>query len=110
MEQMQAQAANCGAEIVSDLIASVDFSKAPYRCVADSGDVILADSVVLATGAKARWLGLESEQKFSGFGVSACATCDGFFFRGKPVAVVGGGNTACGGGGTIFPSSRARSR
>ncbi|MEM8950568.1 MAG: thioredoxin-disulfide reductase [Pseudomonadota bacterium] len=94
MEQMAAQAANCGAEIISDLIASVDFSEAPYRCVADGGDVFLADSVVLATGAQARWLGLESEQKFSGFGVSACATCDGFFFRGKPVAVVGGGNTA----------------
>ena len=94
MEQMAAQAANCGAEIVSDLIASVDFDRAPYRCVADSGDVYLADAVVLATGAKARWLGLESEQKFSGFGVSACATCDGFFYREKPVAVVGGGNTA----------------
>ena len=94
MEQMAAQAAHCGAEIIADMIASVDFGKAPYRCVADSGDVYLADSVVLATGAKARWLGLESEQKFSGFGVSACATCDGFFFRGKPVAVVGGGNTA----------------
>ncbi|MGI9419430.1 MAG: thioredoxin-disulfide reductase [Geminicoccaceae bacterium] len=94
MEQMEAQAKHCGAEIVSDLIASVDFSKTPYRCVADSGDVFLADAVVLATGAKARWLGLDSEQKFSGFGVSACATCDGFFFREKPVAVVGGGNTA----------------
>ena len=94
MEQMEAQAKHCGTEIISDMIASVDFSRAPYRCVADSGDVFLADSVVLATGAKARWLGLESEQTFSGFGVSACATCDGFFFRGKPVAVVGGGNTA----------------
>ena len=94
MEQMAAQAAHCGAEIISDMIASVDFSEAPFRCVADGGDVFLADAVVLATGAQARWLGLESEQKFSGFGVSACATCDGFFFRGKPVAVVGGGNTA----------------
>lgn len=94
MEQMAAQSAHCGAEIVSDLIASVDFSLAPYRCTADSGDVFIADSVVLATGAKARWLGLDSEQKFSGFGVSACATCDGFFFRDKPVVVVGGGNTA----------------
>jgi thioredoxin reductase (NADPH) len=94
MEQMAAQAAHCGTEIIADMIASVDFSSAPYRCVADSGDVFLADSVILATGAQARWLGLESEQKFSGFGVSACATCDGFFFRGKPVAVVGGGNTA----------------
>ncbi len=94
MEQMAAQAAHCGAEIVGDMIASVEFSEAPYRCTADSGDVYLADSVVLATGAKARWLGLPSEEKFSGFGVSACATCDGFFFRGKEVAVVGGGNTA----------------
>lgn len=94
MEQMAAQAAHCGTEIVNDLITSVDFKQAPYRCVADSGDVYLADAVVLATGAKARWLGLESEEKFSGFGVSACATCDGFFYRGKPVAVVGGGNTA----------------
>lgn len=94
MEQMAAQATHCGAELIADLIASVDFSRAPYRCVADSGDVFLADSVILATGAQARWLGLDSEQKFSGFGVSACATCDGFFFRGKPVAVVGGGNTA----------------
>ena len=94
MEQMAAQAAHCGAELVSDLITSVDFSGLPYRCVADSGDVYLADAVILATGAKARWLGLESEQKFSGFGVSACATCDGFFYREKPVAVVGGGNTA----------------
>ena len=94
MEQMAAQAAHCGTEIIADMIASVDFSSAPYRCIADSGDVFLADSVILATGAQARWLGLESEQRFSGFGVSACATCDGFFFRGKPVAVVGGGNTA----------------
>ena len=94
MEQMAAQAAHCGTEIVNDLITSVDFSKAPYACAADSGDVYLADAVVLATGAKARWLGLASEEKFSGFGVSACATCDGFFYRGKPVVVVGGGNTA----------------
>ncbi|MGI9504044.1 MAG: thioredoxin-disulfide reductase [Geminicoccaceae bacterium] len=94
MEQMAAQATHCGTEIVSDMIASVDFDERPYRCVADSGDVYLADAVILATGAQARWLGLPSEQKFSGFGVSACATCDGFFFRGKPVAVVGGGNTA----------------
>ncbi|MGH1482491.1 MAG: thioredoxin-disulfide reductase [Geminicoccales bacterium] len=94
MEQMEGQATHCGAEIINDLVTSVDFSQAPYRCVADSGDIYLADAVVLATGAKARWLGLESEQKFSGFGVSACATCDGFFYREKPVAVVGGGNTA----------------
>jgi thioredoxin reductase (NADPH) len=94
MEQMAAQAAHCGTEIVNDLITEVDFERAPYRCVADSGDVYFADAVVLATGAKARWLGLPSEEKFSGFGVSACATCDGFFYRGKAVAVVGGGNTA----------------
>ena len=94
MEQMAAQAAHCGTEIVNDLIASVDFAEAPYRCVADSGDIYLAEAVILATGAKARWLGLESEEKFSGFGVSACATCDGFFYREKPVVVVGGGNTA----------------
>jgi len=94
MEQMAAQATHCGAELVTDLITSVDFSSRPYRCVADSGDVYLADAVVLATGAKARWLGLASEEKFSGFGVSACATCDGFFYREKPVVVVGGGNTA----------------
>ena len=94
MEQMAAQATHCGAEIVSDIVATVDFSRTPFRCVADSGDVYVAESIVLATGAQARWLGLESEQKFAGAGVSACATCDGFFFRGKPVAVVGGGNTA----------------
>jgi thioredoxin reductase (NADPH) len=94
MEQMAAQAAHCGTELVTDLIASVDLSAQPFRCVADSGDVYLAETLVLATGAQARWLGLPSEQKFSGFGVSACATCDGFFYRGKEVAVVGGGNTA----------------
>jgi len=94
MEQMAAQAANCGAELVFDLITGVELSQRPFRCVADSGDVYVADTLILATGAKARWLGLESEQRFAGAGVSACATCDGFFFRGKPVAVIGGGNTA----------------
>jgi len=94
MEQMAAQATNCGAELIFDLITEVDLKRRPFRCVADSGDVFLAETLILATGAKARWLGLESEQKYSGYGVSACATCDGFFFRGKPVAVVGGGNTA----------------
>jgi len=94
MEQMAAQASACGAELVSDSIAEVDLGSRPFRARADSGDLILADSLILATGAQARWLGLPSEKAFSGHGVSACATCDGFFFRGQAVAVVGGGNTA----------------
>ena len=94
MEQMAAQAANCGAELVFDSITAVDLSRRPFACIADSGDRYLAETLILATGAQARWLGLPSEQKFAGHGVSACATCDGFFFRNKPVAVVGGGNTA----------------
>jgi thioredoxin reductase (NADPH) len=94
MEQMAAQASNCGAELVFDSITAVDLSRRPFACTADSGDRYMADALILATGAQARWLGLPSEQKFSGHGVSACATCDGFFFRSKPVAVVGGGNTA----------------
>jgi thioredoxin reductase (NADPH) len=94
MEQMAAQAANCGAELVFDSIVAVDLARRPFRCQSDSGDLFLADSLILATGAQARWLGLPSERKFAGHGVSACATCDGFFFRGRPVAVVGGGNTA----------------
>ena len=94
MDQMAAQAAHVGTRIVNDIITSVDFSRRPFRCHGDSGDIYLADSVIIATGAQARWLGLESEQRLQGFGVSACATCDGFFFRGKRVAVVGGGNTA----------------
>ena len=94
MEQMAAQAENCGAELVFDIITEVNLENVPFRAKADSGDVFIADSLVIATGAVARWLGLPSEQAYMGHGVSACATCDGFFFRGKPVAVVGGGNTA----------------
>ncbi|MEZ5865317.1 MAG: thioredoxin-disulfide reductase [Geminicoccaceae bacterium] len=94
MEQMAAQATNCGAELVFDIITEVNLDGPPFRAKADSGDVIVADSLIIATGAVARWLGLPSEQHFQGHGVSACATCDGFFFRGKAVAVVGGGNTA----------------
>jgi thioredoxin reductase (NADPH) len=94
MEQMQAQAMHVGTRIIHDLITEVDFSRMPFRCTGDSGDIYVADAIVIATGAQARWLGLESEQTLQGRGVSACATCDGFFYRGKNVAVVGGGNTA----------------
>ncbi len=94
MDQMREQAEKVGARMVFDTIASVDFTRRPFVCLGDSGDRFVADSVIIATGAEARWLGLESEQKFQGFGVSACATCDGFFFRGKDVVVIGGGNTA----------------
>jgi len=94
MEQMAAQAQHVGTRIVADLIVEVDFSVRPFRCRGDSGDIYLADAVIVATGAQARWLELESEQRLQGRGVSACATCDGFFYRGKRVAVVGGGNTA----------------
>ena len=94
MEQMQAQAAHVGTTIINDIITAVDFSRRPFRCTGDSGDIYLADAVIIATGAQARWLGLPSEQRLQGAGVSACATCDGFFFRGRHVAVVGGGNSA----------------
>ncbi len=94
MEQMLAQANAVGAEMIEDTIMSVDFSKRPFEAVGDDGTVFTGDVVIIATGATARWLGLESEQKFQGFGVSACATCDGFFYRDKPVCVIGGGNTA----------------
>ena len=94
MEQMLGQAANVGTEIITDTIIEVDFSTRPFRAIGDSGAVFLGDTIIIATGAQARWLGLESEKKFQGFGVSACATCDGFFYREKDVAVVGGGNTA----------------
>lgn len=94
MEQMQAQAQHLGTKFVQDTISSVDLSRRPFSLVTDSGETHTADSLIIATGASANWLGLPSESKFQGFGVSACATCDGFFFRGKNVAVVGGGNTA----------------
>jgi thioredoxin reductase (NADPH) len=94
MDQMRAQAEHVGTRIAEDLIVSTDFSRRPFLAVGDSGDRYEADAVVIATGAQARWLGLPSEKRLSGAGVSACATCDGFFFRGKRVVVVGGGNTA----------------
>jgi thioredoxin reductase (NADPH) len=94
MDEMQAQAEHVGAEVVRDLVVKADLSKRPFRLVCDSGAEFLAETVIIATGAQAKWLGLPSEQRFRGFGVSACATCDGFFYRGKTVAVVGGGNTA----------------
>jgi thioredoxin reductase (NADPH) len=94
MEQMARQAEHVGTTIVEDLVTAADLSVRPFRFTADSGDVFLADAAIIATGADARWLGLPSETRLRGAGVSACATCDGFFFRGKDVAVVGGGNTA----------------
>ena len=94
MEQMQAQAENVGTKILYDIITNIDLSKRPFTATGDSGDSYVADTVIIATGAQAQWLGLESEQKFQGGGVSACATCDGFFYREKDIAVVGGGNTA----------------
>jgi thioredoxin reductase (NADPH) len=94
MEQMEKQAAHVGTRIVTDLVTKLELSQRPFRLTCDSGDVYLAETVILATGAQARWLGMESEEAFKGFGVSACATCDGFFYRAKEVVVVGGGNTA----------------
>ena len=94
MDQMQAQAQHVGTEIVSDIVLTADLSQRPFRLTCDSGAVWLAETLIIATGAQAKWLGLPSEEKFQGFGVSACATCDGFFYRGKEVVVVGGGNTA----------------
>ncbi|MBI3419807.1 MAG: thioredoxin-disulfide reductase [Proteobacteria bacterium] len=94
MEQMQKQTEHVGTQILFDSIASVDFKSRPFRAVGEGGDVYLADVVIIATGAQARWLGLDSEMQFRGFGVSGCATCDGFFFKNKDVAVVGGGNSA----------------
>ena len=94
MQQMQTQAENVGARIEYDLVTGVDFTASPYRLYCDSGAEINTQALVIATGAQARWLGLDSETKFNGRGVSACATCDGFFYRDKEVAVIGGGNTA----------------
>jgi thioredoxin reductase (NADPH) len=94
MEQMKAQAEHVGAEMVFDHIAKVDLKRRPFRAEADSGDVFTCDALIISTGAQARWLGLPSEEAFKGYGVSACATCDGFFYKGKEVIVIGGGNTA----------------
>lgn len=94
MDQMKAQAEHVGTEIIMDHILEVDLKRRPYRLVGDSGDVYTCDALIICTGAQARWLSLPSEEKFKGYGVSACATCDGFFYKGKEVIVVGGGNTA----------------
>jgi thioredoxin reductase (NADPH) len=94
MEQMQKQAEHVGAEFAHDLIVDVDLAAKPIRLKGDSGEIYETDALIVSTGAQAKWLGLDSEKKFQGFGVSACATCDGFFYRGKDVVVVGGGNTA----------------
>ena len=94
MDQMREQAEHVGAEIVADLVVEADLSARPFKIRCDSGQTWLAETLIIATGAQAKWLGIPSEQKFQGFGVSACATCDGFFYRGKQVVVIGGGNTA----------------
>ncbi|MGF1455242.1 MAG: thioredoxin-disulfide reductase [Alphaproteobacteria bacterium] len=94
MDQMRAQAEHVGTKMISDTIVRVDLGQRPYTLIGDSGTTYTADTLIIATGAQARWLGLDSESRFQGFGVSACATCDGFFYRDKRVAVIGGGNTA----------------
>lgn len=94
MEQMEGQAKHVGSQIIKDHIIEVDLSKRPFRCKGDSGDIYEGDTLIISTGAQAKWLGLDSEKKFQGFGVSGCATCDGFFYKNKEVLVVGGGNTA----------------
>lgn len=94
MEQMEAQAAHVGTDIVNDYIVEADLSRRPFRVVGDSGKVYTGDTLIIATGASARWLGIDTEEKFRNFGVSACATCDGFFFKDKEVVVIGGGNSA----------------
>jgi len=94
MDQMKAQAEHVGTEFINDLVVKAELKERPFRLTLDSGEVLIAETVIIATGAQAKWLGLPSEQHFRGFGVSACATCDGFFYRNKAVAVIGGGNTA----------------
>jgi len=94
MEEMAKQAAHCGAEVLFDVVSAVDLEGPPFTLSLDGGDTLTCDALVIATGAQARWLGLESERRFQGAGVSACATCDGFFFKNKRVAVIGGGNSA----------------
>lgn len=94
MEQMEKQAAHVGTQIIHDTIVNADLSKHPFVCTGDSGNIYTGDALVIATGASARWLGVKGEQQYQGFGVSACATCDGFFFRDKEVVVIGGGNSA----------------
>ena len=94
MEQMRAQAEHVGTEMIMDQVVNVEFSRRPFRLKGDSGDTYTCDALIIATGAQARWLNLPTEEKFKGYGVSACATCDGFFYKGKDVLVIGGGNTA----------------
>ncbi len=94
MEQMQKQAEHVGTKIITDHVNDLDVTQRPFRLTCESGEIYFADAVILATGAQARWLGIPSEEKFRGYGVSACATCDGFFYKNKEVIVVGGGNTA----------------
>ena len=94
MEQMQKQAEHVGTRMICDIIVSCDLSRRPFTCVGDSSDIYIAEAIAICTGAQARWLGIPGEEKLRGFGVSSCATCDGFFFRGREVAVIGGGNTA----------------
>ena len=94
MEQMQSQAENVGTEMIADTVVSAKLNVRPFQLVCDSGDTYTTDALIISTGAQAKWLGIDSEKQYQGFGVSACATCDGFFYRGKEVAVIGGGNTA----------------
>ena len=94
MEEMKKQAEHVGTKFLIDIIKSVDFTKKPFVCEGEGGNKIISDTVIISTGAQAKWLGIENEDKFKGFGVSACATCDGFFYKNKEVAVIGGGNTA----------------